>query len=46
LAVNIYRIPLGVAQGYIIQEEGVIMIDGGAPNKAKAFTKAIDSTPI
>jgi hydroxyacylglutathione hydrolase len=46
MAVNIYPIPLGVGQGYIVQEEGVIMIDGGAPKKAKAFTKAMDSIPV
>jgi hydroxyacylglutathione hydrolase len=46
MTINIYPIPLGVDQGYIIQGEGVIMIDGGAPKKAKAFIKGIDRTPI
>jgi hypothetical protein len=36
---NIHTIPLGVEHGYIIQGKGVVMIDGGAPNKAKAFIK-------
>jgi len=44
--ITIYTIPLGVSQSYIIQGEGVIMIDGGAPKKAKAFTKGIDKTSI
>ena len=41
---NIYPIPLGVGNTYIIQGEGVVMIDGGAPKKAKAFIKAIKKT--
>jgi len=43
---NIYTIPLGVEHGYIIQGEGVVMIDGGAPNKAKAFIKGLKKTSI
>lgn len=43
---NIYPIPLGVGNTYIIQGEGVVMIDGGAPKKAKAFIKAIKKTLI
>jgi hydroxyacylglutathione hydrolase len=46
MTINIYPIPLGFGQGYIIQEEGVIMIDGGTPKKAKAFLKGINRTPI
>jgi flavorubredoxin len=38
---SIYPIPLGFDQAYIIQGEGVVMIDGGAPKKAKAFIKGI-----
>ena len=38
---NIYKLPLGVEHGYIIQGEGVVMIDGGAPNKAKAFINGL-----
>jgi hydroxyacylglutathione hydrolase len=44
--ISIYPIPLGVDQGYIIQGEGVVMIDGGAPKKAKAFIKGIKKTLI
>ncbi len=43
---TIYPIPLGVDKAYIIQGEGVVMIDGGAPKKAKAFLKAIKKTLI
>ena len=44
--ISIYPIPLGFDRGYIIQGEGVIMIDGGAPKKAKAFIKGIDRISI
>jgi len=43
---NIYAIPLGVGRTYIIQGQGVIMIDGGAPKKAKAFIKGINQIGI
>jgi len=43
---NIYPIPLGVDQCYIIQDKGVIMIDGGAPKKRKAFIKSTKKTSI
>ncbi len=43
---TIYPVPLGVDKAYIIQGEGVVMIDGGAPKKAKAFLKAIKKTLI
>jgi hydroxyacylglutathione hydrolase len=43
---RIYPIPLGVGQAYIIQGEGVVMIDAGAPQKAKAFIKGLKKTPL
>jgi glyoxylase-like metal-dependent hydrolase (beta-lactamase superfamily II) len=43
---TIYPIPLGVGNTYIIKGEGVVMIDGGAPKKAKAFIKTIKKTLI
>jgi len=43
---TIYPIPLGVGNTYIIQGEGVVMIDGGGPKKAKAFIKAMKKTSI
>src|SRR5512139_2045208 len=44
--ISIYPIPLGVGNTYIIQAKGVVMIDGGAPKKAKAFIKGIKKTLI
>jgi hypothetical protein len=43
---NIYTIPLGVEHGYIIRGEGVVMIDGDTPNKAKAFIKCLKKSLI
>jgi len=37
LSINIYSIPLGFDHCYLIQDKGVIMIDGGSPKKAEAF---------
>jgi len=44
--ISIYPISLGVDQSYIIQGEGIVMIDGGAPKKANAFIKGIKKTSI
>ena len=44
--ISIYPIPLGIDQGYIIQGEGVVMIDGGAPKKIKAFINGIKKNSI
>jgi len=44
--ITIHTIPLGVSQSYIIQGKSAVMIDGGAPKKAKAFIKGIDRTSI
>ena len=46
MSINIYPIPLGVDRCYIIQDKGVIMIDGGAPKKRKAFIKSTKKTSI
>ena len=46
MAVNIHSIHLGFDQGYILQGEGVIQVDGGAPGKLDAFRQAIDSLSI
>jgi hydroxyacylglutathione hydrolase len=37
---------LGIDHCYIIKDKGAIMIDGGAPKKAKEFTKAIKKVSI
>ena len=44
--INIFPIQLGFDQGYIIQGDAVIMIDGGAPKKAKAFINGMDRISI
>jgi len=44
--VNIYPIVVGIVRYYLIKGEGIIMVDGGAPNKAKAFVKGIQRVPI
>jgi len=46
MTINIYPIPLGVGQGYVIQGENAVMIDAGAPGKAKAFIEILDRTGI
>ena len=43
---NIYPIPLGVDCCYLIQSEGIILIDGGAPGKAKNFEKKLEKISI
>lgn len=46
MAVNIHSIHLGIDQCYILQGEGVILIDGGAPGKADVFRQTIDGLSI
>ncbi len=43
---NIYPIPLGFDCCYLIQDEGIILIDGGAPGKAKDFEKKLEKISI
>ncbi|RLC28474.1 hypothetical protein DRH13_07100 [Candidatus Woesebacteria bacterium] len=43
---NIYTIPLGFDNCYIIQDEGAVMVDGGAPKMEKGFRKAMEELPI
>lgn len=45
MRVNIHPVTLGFDHCYVIQGEGVIMIDGGAPKQAKRFLKAIERLP-
>jgi glyoxylase-like metal-dependent hydrolase (beta-lactamase superfamily II) len=44
--INIHTVPLGFDHVYIIQEQGTIMIDGGAPKQAKSFSKALENASI
>jgi hydroxyacylglutathione hydrolase len=46
MRVSIHPILLGVDHCYIIQAEGVIMIDGGAPKQGKTFLSAIKTLSI
>ena len=43
---NIYPIPLGIDCCYLIQAEGTILIDGGAPGKVKDFEKKLEKISI
>jgi hydroxyacylglutathione hydrolase len=43
---NIYPIPLGFDCCYLIQSEGLIFIDGGAPKKSKDFEKKLEKISI
>jgi hydroxyacylglutathione hydrolase len=46
MGITIYPIPLGFDCCYLIQSDGIVMIDGGAPGKIKAFKKALTSLSI
>jgi len=46
MSTHIYPIPLGIDHCYLIRDKGTIMVDGGAPKKAKEFTKAIEKIGI
>ena len=46
MTVNVHTIPLGVGNCYILQGEGTILIDGGAPKKAKRFVEALKGLTI
>jgi glyoxylase-like metal-dependent hydrolase (beta-lactamase superfamily II) len=46
MGINIHTIPLGFDHAYIIKDQRTIMIDGGAPNQAKAFSKALENVSI
>jgi glyoxylase-like metal-dependent hydrolase (beta-lactamase superfamily II) len=44
--VSIHSIPLGIDHCYLLQGDGIIMIDGGAPNQAKSFLKSLKKLSI
>ena len=46
MSVSIHPITLGFDHCYVIQGEGVIMIDGGAPKQTKGFMDAIERLSI
>jgi glyoxylase-like metal-dependent hydrolase (beta-lactamase superfamily II) len=43
MGINIYPVTLGFDHTYIIQDQGTVMIDGGAPKQGKAFSKALEN---
>ena len=43
---EIHRLPLGIANCYLIKEEGVILVDAGTPNKEKKFLKVLKDLSI
>ena len=43
---QIFTLKFGINRCYIIKDKGVIMIDGGPPNKGKAFRKILDEFSI
>ncbi|HOD36159.1 MAG TPA: MBL fold metallo-hydrolase [Syntrophales bacterium] len=46
MGVNIYPIKIGYDCCYLVQEQGIIMIDGGTPRRMKSFTKGVGRLPI
>ena len=46
MVVNIHPIHLFIDCCYLLQGEGVILIDGGAPGKVEAFARALDGLSI
>ena len=46
MGLNIHTIPLGFDYCYIIQDKGMIMVDGGYPKKEKEFSKALEKLKI
>ena len=46
MGIDIHKIPLGVANCYVIKEEGAIMIDSGTPKKGKRFVKSLKKLSI
>lgn len=46
MGINIHPIVLGPDHCYIIREKGTIMVDGGAPRKAREFAESIKKIPV
>jgi hydroxyacylglutathione hydrolase len=46
MSVRIYPIRLGMDACYVIQDRGTIMVDGGFPGSARAFTRALEKLTI
>ena len=46
MPIQIHSLRFGINRCYIIQDNGIIMIDGGPPKKLKAFQKLIKQLDI
>lgn len=46
MPVQIYPIRFGINRCYLVQDDGIIMVDGGPPNKSIAFQKFITRMQI
>jgi glyoxylase-like metal-dependent hydrolase (beta-lactamase superfamily II) len=46
MSITIHTIPLGVANAFIVKDQGTILIDCGVPKKANAFSKQLQATGI
>ena len=46
MGASIHAIPLGIDNVYVLKDKGVVMIDGGAPKKCKAFLKGLNAIGI
>ena len=46
MGVNIYPIKLGFGCCYLVQEQGIIMIDGGTPRRMKSFMNGVGRLSI
>jgi len=46
MPMQIYPIRFGINRCYLVQEDGIIMIDGGPPNKSAAFQERVRQLPI
>jgi glyoxylase-like metal-dependent hydrolase (beta-lactamase superfamily II) len=46
MSVEIHPVRLGINRCYLIRDRGVILIDGGVPNKAMAFKKILPAFSI
>lgn len=43
---EIHRIPLGMTNCYLIKEEGVVLVDGGFPDKGEEFQQQLENLSI
>ena len=46
MSVKIHPIPMGPVNGYVVQGEGVIMIDGGNPDQADDFLRGLEGASV